>query len=299
MEIGLIFALMVAVSFGASDIFARRGVLKAGESYTAVLIGLLVGVILFSLMITFTAQWDKVWSLSGQEIGFLVAAGIIHFVGGRFLYYVSVRLIGANKGSAISKTDILTAIVLGIVILNESLTVPLVLGVMCVLPGVILVSIEKQNTYATGESKAPVSQIKGIFGSLGAGLCWGISGVLIKPAVMEIGSPLVGVLISYIAAALILACFLIRKKQRGQLVYINRSALLPIAIAGVLTSAANLFRFTALNYSPVSLVRPIESTFIIYILLFSFFFNRKIEVFTRKVIVGMLLVVIGTIIITF
>jgi len=298
MEIGIIFAILVAVSFGASDIFIRRGMLKAGESYTAVLIGLLIGIVLFSLMISFNAEWDRVWALSWQEIGLLVGAGLIHYVGGRFLYYFSIRLIGANKGSAISKTDVLTAVVLGIIILHESLTIPLVLGVLCILPGVILVSTEKQAANVGGQSNTPEIQVKGILGSLGAGLCWGTSGVLIRPAVRIIGSPFIGVLVSYVTAALILSGFLFRRRQRGQLVHLNLSALTPITIAGVFTSAANLFRYTALSYSPVSLVRPIESTYILYLLLFSFLFNRKLEVFTWKVIAGMLLVVAGTVILS-
>ncbi len=299
MEIGLVFAILVAVSFGASDIFVRRGMLKAGESYTAVFIGLLIGIILFPLMISFNAEWDKVWSLSSQEIGLLVGAGVIHYIGGRFLYYAGVRLIGANKGSAISKTDILASVVLGIVILNESLTISLMLGVLFILPGVILVSVEKQAASAGGESNTPANQLKGIISCLGAGLFWGASGVLIRPAVREIGSPFVGVFVSYIAAALIMAGLLFRRQQRGHLVKLNRSALVPITIAGVLTSVANFFRYSALSYSPVSLVRPIESTYILYLLLFSFLFNRKIEVFTPKVIIGMLLVVAGTVILAF
>ena len=71
MEIGLIFALLVAVVFGANSVFLRRGLLKAGESYSAVVITLFIGVLLFLLMITFTMQWDKVWSLSGQLIALL------------------------------------------------------------------------------------------------------------------------------------------------------------------------------------------------------------------------------------
>ncbi len=299
MEIGLVFAILVAVSFGASDIFVRRGMLKAGESYTAVFIGLLIGIILFPLMISFNAEWDKVWSLSSQEIGLLVGAGVIHYIGGRFLYYAGVRLIGANKGSAISKTDILASVVLGIVILNESLTISLMLGVLFILPGVILVSVEKQAASAGGESNTPANQLKGIISCLGAGLFWGASGVLIRPAVREIGSPFVGVFVSYISAALIMAGLLFRRQQRGHLVKLNRSALVPIIIAAVLTSVANIFRYTALSYSPVSLVRPIESTYILYLLLFSFLFNRKIEVFTPKVIIGMLLVVAGTVILAF
>ena len=142
------------------------------------------------------------------------------------------------------------------------------------------------------------TQAKGILSGLGAGLCWGASGVLIKPAVMEIGSPFVGTFVSFAFAFLIMASLLFGKERRKQLLQINRASLIPIAIAGVSSAIAQLLRFTALSYSPVSLVQPITSVRILFVLLFSFLLNRNIEVFTRKVITGMVLAVAGTIILS-
>ena len=299
MEIGLVFAVLTAVSFGLSDIFARRGVLRAGESYTAVLISLFIGILLFSLIITVRVQWDILWSIPGQALGLLMGAGIIHLVGGRFLFYSSVRLIGANKASAISRIEILIAVGLGIMLLNESLTTPLVLGVLCIAPGVILASREKKIAGGVEEgSETYRMQSKGVLLGLGAGMCWGLTGILIRPALQEVGSPFVGVLISYSTAFVIMVSFLFRKGQREKLAQLNRSALTPIAIAGILTSCANLFKYTAFSFSPVSLVIPVVSTTIIYVLLFSFLLNRKIEVFTPKVITGMLLGAAGTFILS-
>ncbi len=298
MEIGLILALLVAVLFGASDVFVRRGVLKTGESYTAVLIGLFIGVLLALLMITFTMQWDKVWVLSGQLIGLLAVAGTIQLVGGRYLYYISVRLIGANKSSAIARTDVFASVVLGIIILNEPLTIPLVLGVLLIVPGVILVSVERQGAGVEERMETYRTQAKGILSGMGAGLCWGISGVLIKPAVRAIGSPFVGTFVSYVFAFLIMASLLFGKERREQLLRLNRASLTPIIIAGIGIATAHFFKFAALMYSPVSLVQPLTATHILFLLLFSFLLNRNIEVFTRKVIIGMMLAVVGTIILS-
>lgn len=299
MEIGIVFALLSAVFFGASDIFLRRGVLKAGEPYTAVLISLFTGVLLFLLVIAFTAQWGKVWSLSWQVGGLLVGAGIIHFIMGRFMYYDSIRLIGANRASPISKIDVLTSVVLGIIILSESLTISLALGVLCIIPGVILASSERQGAGTEGRSETYQMQLRGVLSGLGAGLSWGSSGILIKPAVREIGSPLVGAFISYVAATLITVSLLFRKRQQEQLVRLNRSSLIPLVIAGVLSSAGQLLRFFGLSYSPVSLVQPLISTQVLYVLIFSFLLNRNIEVFTWKVIMGMVLVVAGAFLLSY
>ena len=141
-------------------------------------------------------------------------------------------------------------------------------------------------------------QSKGVLLGLGAGMCWGLTGILLRPALQEIVSPFVGVLISYGTAFVIMVGLLFRKGHREKLVQLNRSVLTPIAIAGALTSCANLFKYTAFSLSPVSLVVPVVSTTIIYVLLFSFLLNRKIEVFTPKVITGMLLGAAGTFILS-
>lgn len=299
MEIGLVFAIIAAVIFGASDVLVRRGVFRTGESYTAVLMSLFIGVLLFSLMITVTAQWDTVRSISWRALGLLAGAGILHFVAGRSLYYASVRLIGANKASAITKTDILTSVILGIVILSESLTMPLVLGVLCIVPGVVLASMEKQGIGTEETSETYGIQAKGVLNGLATGLCWGVSGILIKPAVREIGVPFIGAFVSYAVAFLVMASLLARKGRREQLFQLNRSSSILIAVAGVFSSTGQLLRFAALSSSPVSLVQPLAGTFVLYILLFSFLLNRNIEVFSLKVIIGMVLVVAGTFLLSF
>ena len=300
MEIGLIFAVLVAVSYGLSDIFARRGVLRAGESYTIILCSLFIGILYFSSIITIRGEWNILWHMPGQSLKLLVSAGILHLVAGRFLYYASVRRIGANKAGTISRIEIPLAATMGIIILNEMISSPLVLGVLCIVTGVVLAGLEKKLAGNPGiTSDTYHSQSSGILLALGAGLFWGVSGVFIRPALQQIGSPYVGALISYSSAFVIITALLFRQGHRAKIARLNRSALLPLILNGLLTSTANLFKYVALSLIPVSLVMPVAATHIVYLLIFSFILNRKIEVFTPKVITGILLVAAGTIIISF
>ncbi len=297
MEIGLIFALLTTASFAISAISVRRGVYRAGESFTAVVISLFIGTLLFSIIMLFTADWDSVWSISWRGFALLGGAGIIHFVAGRFFMYTSVRLIGANKSSAIVRTSIFYAVILGIIVFDETLTTPAILGILLIAGGAILAGIEKRGFNAEEQSKSSKVQLKGILSGLGAGLCWGVSGVLIKLATEEISSPFTGTFIPYLAAFPIVAVLLFRKKRREQLLQLRRSALIPLIISAVAVAVAHIFRYTALRYSPVSLVTPLMSSEVLLILLFSFLLNRKIEVFTWKVILGMVATAVGAVLI--
>ena len=299
METGLIFAVLVAVFYGLGDNFARRGVLRAGESYTTFLLSLLIGILFVLVIITVRTEWGILWHISGRAFTLLGAAGIMQFIGGRFLYFSAVRRIGVNKAGVISRISIPIAVILGIIILNEAVSATLILGVLFIIQGVILTGLERKSARnLNGESVPHRAQVNGILLTLTAGFFWGISGIFIRPALQEIESPFVGSLISYGSALVVIAAFLFGKEPREKLAQLNRPAIAPIIITGVLISAANIFKYIALSLIPVSLVVPIVATTVIYLYVFAFLINRKVEVFTPKIITGILLAAAGTIIIT-
>ena len=104
MEKGLIFALFSAVAFAGSIVYIRKAVAQTGESFTSVAVSVFIGISFFAVSVSFSGDWDKLWSISGQGFILLGTAGIIHFVAGRLLSYNSYRLIGANKASALLGT---------------------------------------------------------------------------------------------------------------------------------------------------------------------------------------------------
>lgn len=298
MEIGLILAVLVAVFYGLGDNFARRGVLRAGESCTTFLFSLLIGILFILVIITVRTEWDILWHISERAFILLAAAGIMQFIGGRFLYLSAVRRIGVNKACIISRIEIPIAVTLGVIILNEALSGTLILGVLFIIQGVILTGLERKSALnLDGESVPHRAQVNGILLTLTAGFFWGISGIFIRPALQEIGSPFVGSFISYCSAFVIILAFLFGKGLREKLAQLNRPAIAPIIITGVLISAANIFKYIALSLIPVSLVMPIVATTVIYLIVFAYLMNRKVEVFTPKVIAGILLAAAGTIII--
>jgi drug/metabolite transporter (DMT)-like permease len=230
----------------------------------------------------------------------LGVAGIIHFVAGRLLAYNSYRLIGVNKATVLVRTSPLYTVILGFLFLSETLTIFLIFGVLCIFAGVVLVGTERKGVSQEEQRGDSGTEVKGIITALGGALCWGITPVLIKPAVEEIGSASVAAFVSYIAASIVMALFLFRRQHREQLVQPRfLTALIPIIIGGIFVSLAQLLNYAALIYSPASMVAPLISTNVLFILLLSFLFNRNIEVFTLKVILGMVAVALGAFLICY
>ncbi len=300
MEKGLVFALFSALGFGISSVSVRRGVSRAGESFTATVISIFIGVPFFAASAFFSGELNKLWSLSGQAIILLAAAGLIHFIGGRLFAYNSYRLIGLNKASIFIRTSPIYTVVLGVFFLNESLTISLVVGVLFIFAGMVFVSTERKGVGVEKTSGTQIrrrlssTEVKGILAGLGAGLCWGISPILIKPAVEEVGSPSVAALISYTAASIVIACFFFRRQHRKQMLQLNVPAtIILLLVNGIFVCIAHLFNYTALSYSPASMVTPLVQTHALFALFFSFFVNRNIEIFTPKIILGIIAAVVG------
>ena len=295
MEKGLIFALFSALTFAMSAVFIRRGVSEAGESFTATAISVFIGIPFFAASLFLSGEWSKLWSASGQAFILLGAAGILHFVAGRFLAYNAYRLIGVNKASIFMRTSPFYTVILGVLFLSESLTISLIFGVLSIFAGVALVGIERKSASREKQTGFSRTEVKGIVAALVGAICWGTSPILIKPAVEEIGSPFVAAFVSYVVASIVMACFFFRRQHREQLVQLRFfAALIPLVISGIFVSVAHLFNYTALGYSPASMVTPLLGTSVLFVFLFSFFLNRNIEVFTLKVILGMTATVIGT-----
>ena len=295
MEKGLIFALFAAVSFAGSVVLVRKAATRTGESFTATAISVFIGIPFFAVALFISGEWHKLWFVSGQAFILLGAAGIIHFIVGRLLSYNAYRLIGANKATPFIMTNPFYAVIFGVFFLNESLTVFLILGILCIFTGAALITTERKSVSEKRQGGFFNAEVKGILAALGGAICWGITPVLIKPAVGEIGSPLVGAFVAYVTASIVMAFFFFRRQHREQMVQLPLlAALIPLVIGGIFAATGQLFNYTALGYSPVSMVTPLLSIHVLFIFLFSFLLNRQIEVFTPRVISGMLVTAAGT-----
>ena len=286
MELGVILAMLAAISFAVAGVVIRRAAYQSEETSPGAAISVFVGTPLFLLVLPVTVDWNLFCSLSWQVFAVLGIVGILQFVLGRHLIFNAIRLIGANKALAVSRTNTLFVVIFGVIFLKESLTALLILGVLGIMVGAWLVSYER-------EKETSRLQARGVLFSLGGALSIAIASVLVKSVIAEVGSPYAAAFISYSAAFLLWSILLLRKEQRAQILRLSRSSLVLLVIAGVLVLIGQLLRYAAISYSPISVVQPLMATVVLFTLLFSFLVNRKIDVFNRKVVTGIILVVAG------
>jgi transporter family protein len=294
MDTGLLLALTAAVVFAVGIVLVRKTSGEVGESFTVAAISIFVGIPLYAIAITVSGDWGKLATTSWKPVIMLCTAGFIHFILGRLAGYSAFRLIGANRATPIAMTCTIYTVILSWIFLDEQLTAFIIVGALCMMSGVLLIS-QVRGVTAKSIQRASRDEIKGILLSLGAALCWGVTPILIKPSIKEIGSSSLGNFITYGIAGLVMIMLLFGRTRRDNFMRLSlRKNVLPMVIAGIFTSSGQFLYFAALGRSPANIVTPIISTEVLFIYIISFLVNRRDEVFSLKVLLGMVSMVVGT-----
>ncbi|MEW6671824.1 MAG: DMT family transporter [Thermodesulfobacteriota bacterium] len=290
--IGSLLAVLSGLAFAVSNVYIRQGVHRAGESFSVIPISAFLGTVAFGMPLLISGEIDHLKNLTYTGAAALAAAGIFHFILGRIFAYNSFRLIGANRAAPILSLNILFATLLGIFFLDEPLSAALGIAILLIFFGLILIG-------TTGKSEKETkgiiegSLIVGIFAGLAAGLCWGISPAFVKIGLKEIKSPLLATFVSYISAAVIASILLVFKDNHIKLRGLQRQSFLPLFWGSLAVAVAQLLRYTAINFTSISIVTALMGTWTLFIYPLSFFINRGIEPFTRRVISGAFLTLAG------
>ena len=297
---GSLIAILSAVCFAASNTCTRRGVLGVKNAHLGVYISVFMAPPLFLLFALIIGDIKSIATFTWLGYTWLALAGIVHFVAGRSFNYMAIKYLGANMTTVFSSLNLLYTVLLGIFILGEHLSRNVALGVMFIIIGPMLLAWsprkESTSTKAADKDKPRISR-KGILAGLACGVFFGISPLFIKLGLQQGGSPLAGTFVSYTSAMLVLGMLLGSPERRDNVLHMDRKALVWFTLAGFFVGAAQLLRYTALNLIPVSVASPLISTNPLFLLVFSFVVNRRLESFRINVILGAILVVIGTVLI--
>ncbi|MEW6672801.1 MAG: DMT family transporter [Thermodesulfobacteriota bacterium] len=292
--LGSIFAVLAAVFFAGNTILIRRAVLRVSDASLGTLVSVPMGVPLFFIAVIVTGKIGDLFRFSWQETVWLSLAGILHYVVGRSLNYGCVQLVGANIAGTLRRTNILVSVALGVALLGEPLSWKLAAGVALILTGITLTGLSPQ-AFRGADGKIARIPFKAVLFGFGCGLAWGISPIFVKLGLEGTGAAIPGAFISFLAATVSLGITLIGRRRRTDVDQLTPMTAGMFFGAGIFSFSANLVRYLALSLAPASVVTPLASTEPVFVMIFSFIFNRQLEIFSRPVIIGSLLVMAGTI----
>jgi drug/metabolite transporter (DMT)-like permease len=303
--LGPVLGLISAVFFGANSIITRRGMLRASSNYVAT-ITVFTGPIFFLMIAGITGDLFKLRQIPLQAYVFLALSGIDQFTLGRTWAYKSIQLIGSNRSNTVTSLHPVVTIVFAMIILGETMTFIMGIGILCTLAGPLLIFLKEQVIPSEVQFKAnPYGKeldrptlYKGLLYGIGAAIFRGSSFILIKLGLVHGGSAIAGNFIAYLAASItIIPSLLINKDHGEEILHGDKKSLTMALFSGLTTNIAQLMMFLALQFGSAIVISLLLRTYPLWVLLFAFIFNRKYESFSRWVLLGNGLIMIGIILV--
>ncbi len=295
--LGALLALASAAFFGLNNATLRRGVIR-GSALQAMAVTVPFGVPLFLALAAVFGGFEAMAGWGVAPWVWMVLAGIVHFVIGRYGNYRATQLLGSTLSTPIQQLSILVALVLAIAFLGETLTAVNLGGIALVVFGPMMLARRQKAASAAGRAKgfAPDYAAGSFWGAVCA-FGYGVSPLFIALGIGEGGIPasIGGLLVSYAAAALAVIAWVIASGGRAYMAGLDRASLGWILCSALFVALSQLFRYVALAVAPVSVVTPIQRLSVVFRLLFNAALNRDHEVFDRWVVASILLSVVGAV----
>lgn len=286
---GMALAAIATVAVALTTLSVRVGTAEGGTAdalFVVVLINAAVFVPIAGLL------YFPDYGLTLRALGAFVAAGLVATLLARSLTFVSFRRIGASRTEPIRSAHPLSATIVAVLVLSETVGPLHMVGIGLVVAGVVLVSWES----ARGGAETPMdgSSLQLLI-PMGAAFLYGLEPTLAKLGLAEGTPALVGLSVKTLAALVVLAAFLAVREDLSGPLSPGRLSRRWLLLAGGLNTAFLFFYYAALELAPVTFVVPIVSTSPIVVVVLSRLFLPRLERVTPRLVAAAGVVVVGVI----
>ncbi|MDF2117805.1 EamA family transporter [Roseiarcaceae bacterium H3SJ34-1] len=306
--LGGFLALLSAAAFALNNAAARRGVLS-GSVLQAMAISVPFGVPFFLVGLLIFGSFDDLWSFSLRDTGWLAAAGVVHFIVGRYANYRATKAIGVNLTGPVQDVNILLSIVLAVVLLGETLTPLMMIGIALVALGPVFTwegrkAAPEKGAFVPRKLAFTPAYGEGFFYAAVSAVAYGSSPILVRYGLESgglrnsLGRGVAAGLISYAAATAVIVVMLACPGSLLHVLGTRRREFSWFMVAGLFVGIAQMLRYMALALVPVSIVAPMMRLTSIFRIYFSWLLNREYEAFNNGVFVGTIVSLIGAVILT-
>ena len=279
----IIMAVLSALFAGLTSILAKCGIRKTDSDVATVLRTIVV--LLFSwIMVFIIGSVNTMAQITPKSLLFLILSGIA--TGASWICYFKALSVGdVNNVVPVDKSSTVLTVLLAIILFSETnhIAVKLV-GTVLLTDGIFLM-IEKK--------KADAKQTKVLWlpYAIGSAVFAALTSILAKVGIEGVESNLATAIRTGVVLVMAWLIVLIKDKQK-QLKSLDKKELGFIALSGLATGGSWLCYYYAIQNGVVSVVVPIDKMSVVVTVVFSYFvFKEKLS---RKAIIGLALMVIGT-----
>jgi drug/metabolite transporter (DMT)-like permease len=285
--LGPILGVAFALCLAAASIFSRRGLERAPFDVLLVTT-LAVAAPLYVLLATVTVGFD---GIPHRGLALAAVGAVAGSVVGRSLYLLGIKFVGPGKSLSISAASLPIAAVLSTVVLDERLTLLVVVGTLVITVGVVTIARDgRQEADRTGRSRAV------LFVPLLS--AWFIAGaVVLRKAALSTGmDPIHAGTVNMVVGVSVATPVVIAHRGRS-LLSVDRWALRQFLIASVLMATGFVAYFVGLETTRANVFFPLVQTQPLFAVVLSAGLAGDIEVLSRWTAGGVLAVVVGAVLV--
>ena len=289
-----VLALLAAACWGAGSPLSKLGMEHDGTPAQVALTVVTVSAALYwaGLFVGGTSLFERApWVLA-----LFVATGLVSTALARLLTFAGIDRLGSSVNSAGINTRPVWASVLAVVVLGETVTLQMAVGIGVTVAGLVALAV------SDGGDRSGWSRYEFAI-PLAAALAYGVGNVVRRYAFTASSvTPLEGVALNETAGIAGMVGYLLARS--GSLAGFRERLRAPrrayafFAGSAVLNALALFVLFEALSRGPVVVVDPLSAPTSLFSILLTAVFLREVERVTRRVLVGAGLVIAGVVLIT-
>lgn len=283
----IMYATGSAFFAGITSVLAKCGISKT-DSDVATAIRTIVVLVFSWVMTLITGTLSGITEISEKTLLFLVLSGIA--TGASWLCYFKALQIGdVNKVVPIDKSSTILTILLACIFFHEGLSLFKLVCVCLIGLGTMLMINRKEDVKSNSLDKSWLiyAILSAVFASL--------TSILGKIGIYGIDSNLGTAIRTSVVLVMAWLMVFVKNKQ-SEIISIDIKELLFIVLSGFATGASWLCFYRALQDGPASIVVPIDKLSILVTIGFSrVVFHEKLS---RKALLGLILITVGTVTMT-
>lgn len=287
--IGVVLALLSALSFGLSQILVRKNLEKSNFVYISLTVTIMGNAILWP----FTLILTDLSAINFDGLLLFLLAGLLAPGIARLFYFKGMETAGISANASIFSTYPIYTSIVAVWFLGETLTTGNWIGLILVIAGVIFVGRAIHNDGTHSKQTTKKGLIVPILGSLAIAFSQNIR----KESLNIYNQPLLGVAVGYLTS-LIVYLSVIAFTKKTKIPRFSRKDISLFWKPGVGIAVGWSLSFLALSQEMVSIVAPILQTELLFIILFTYIFLKKIEKISFQLAASALLIITGVILVS-
>jgi drug/metabolite transporter (DMT)-like permease len=285
---GEMAALGAAVTFGLSNVLARRFMVVVTPE-AGVLISIVLNLVIYGGLAVAASRLGQVPPIHPLSILWFVLGGLAGSLVGRNLAFFSIERIGASRSSTVRLSNVVFALLFGLVFLRELPRAPQIVGMAVVSLGLWL----SLRPFGDAAGRSPRVDMRGVLLAVGGGAAFALGDIARRGGMVLTPSPIVGAAIGAVAA---LAAHLVWSVYRASARWPSGPALYNVDLwaSALFNTMAVLLLWTALRHTQVAIVTVLYNLQTLVVLLATPLLLREFETITRSLILGTAMALVGT-----